>query len=714
MHGHVRAAAHGDADVGGGQGRGVVDAVADHGHHRTVRLERGHGGGLVGWQHFGVDRFDAQGFGHHSRAAAVVAGDQVAVDIPFAQVLHGFGSARLQGIAEGEEAEHAALRFQLQQPGQGAAFRLPRLGALGQVAGRQALLVQQAAVAQGQQAPVHPALDAAPGQGLAGVHGGGLQVAFGAGVEHGLGQRMFAAALQGTGQLQQFGLIAIDGCQVGDARAAGGQGAGLVEGHGLHGVGHFQGFGVLDQDAVAGRDAGAGHDGGGGGETQGAGAGDYQHGHGIDQRRLDAGAGQQPADQGGEGDQQHRGDEHLADPVHQLLDRRLGCLGVFHQADDPRQHGFAAECGGAHDQPAFAVDGARGDAVAGLFGHRQAFTADQGFVGVALAFAHLAVGGEAFAGLDHQQVAQLQGGDGHLFLATIAQAGGAFRAQGLQGADGGAGLALGAAFQVFAQQHQGDHHGRGFEVEMRHLPGLCCPPLVKAEAVAGAGADGHQQVHVAGAGLHRFPRGAVEACAEDELHGSGQGELHPGRQHPVQAEPLQQHGHHQWQGQGEGQQHRPALTLQAGGGIVMRRLVFVEQPGRVAGGFHGLDQARAVGLAEEIQVGAFAGQVHRHLGDPRHLAQGALDTPSATGAGHAADGQFKALGRHLVAGGFDGRHQGRQAVAGRLDAGLFGREVDAGGLYPWHPGQGTLDAAGATGAGHPGDGQVESGWVGHG
>ena len=30
LRGHVRAAADGDADVGPGQGRGVVDAVADH------------------------------------------------------------------------------------------------------------------------------------------------------------------------------------------------------------------------------------------------------------------------------------------------------------------------------------------------------------------------------------------------------------------------------------------------------------------------------------------------------------------------------------------------------------------------------------------------------------------------------------------------------------------------------------------------------------
>ncbi|MNR54349.1 hypothetical protein D3C85_1745170 [compost metagenome] len=78
---------------------------------------------------------------------------------------------------------------------------------------------------------------------------------------------------------------------------------------------------------------------------------------------------------------------------------------------------------------------------------------------MAQAFAHLAVSGEALSGLDHQQVAQLQGGDGDVFLPAFYKTGGAFRAQGFQCANGRAGLAFGAAFQVLAQQHQGDHHG---------------------------------------------------------------------------------------------------------------------------------------------------------------------------------------------------------------------------------------------------------------
>ncbi|MNC58079.1 hypothetical protein D3C75_1077860 [compost metagenome] len=70
-----------------------------------------------------------------------------------------------------------------------------------------------------------------------------------------------------------------------------------------------------------------------------------------------------------------------------------------------------------------------------------------------------AVDREAFAGLDQYQVAQAQVGDGHVLFHAVDHAQGAFRAQGFEGSDGTGGLAFGAAFQVLAQQYQGNHHG---------------------------------------------------------------------------------------------------------------------------------------------------------------------------------------------------------------------------------------------------------------
>ncbi|MNM73950.1 hypothetical protein D3C81_856970 [compost metagenome] len=317
-------------------------------------------------------------------------------------------------------------------------------------------------------------------------------------------------------------------------------------------MGALQGFGVLDQDAVAGGDAGAGHDRRRCGQAQGARAGDHQHGDRVDQRLLQPGAGQQPAGQGEQGDADHHRHEDVADPVHQLLDRRLGRLGVFHQADDPRQHGLAAQRGGADAQHAFAVDRAAGDLVARGLGHRQAFPGDQRLVGMALAVEDFAIHRETLAGAHQYLVTQAQFGDCHIFFAAIAQASGALRAQGFEGADGGGGLPFGAAFQVFAKQDQGDDHRAGFEIQVWHGAGGGGQPEVEAQTVAGAGAEGDQQVHVAAAGFHRLPRGNIEARAEDELHRRGEKELHPGRQHPVQAEPLGEHRQHQRQGEGDG------------------------------------------------------------------------------------------------------------------------------------------------------------------
>lgn len=328
---------------------------------------------------------------------------------------------------------------------------------------------------------------------------------------------------------------------------------------------------------------------------------------------------------------------------------------------------------------------------------------------MAAAVEHLAVHREAFAGTHHHLVAEAQLGDRHLFLATVAQAHRALRAQRLEGADGAGGLALGAAFQVLAEEDQGDHHGGGFEVEVRHVAGRGGQPEVDAEAVAGAGAEGDQQVHIAGTGFHRAPGGDIEARADDELHRGRQEELRPRRQHPVQAGPFHQHRQHQRQRQQQRGDHPPAFAAQAALGIVLAWLPRVEQAGLVAGLFHRLQQGLAVHGAEQLEVGALAGQVDADLAYAGHLLQRPLDPADATGAGHALDGQFQAARRNLVAGLLDRRHQGRQAVRRGLHAGLLAGQVDRGGRDPGHFLQGSFDTAGAGRASHAADRQIELG-----
>ena len=289
MHGHVGAAAHGDADIGRSQGGGVVDAIANHGHHgilaQPVDQRR-----LVCRQHFGMGLMNAQGLGHRLHAAAVVAADQMAVDTLSAEGCDGLQGALLEGVAKGEQAQHPGFRRQFQQPGQGTPLGLPGSGFIEQHLILQPVLFQQALVAQGQLPLADLPGNTAPGQGFAMADRWQVQLLLTAGIQHRLGQRVFATQLQGAGQLQQLCAVVIHGSQVGDTRCARGQGAGLVEGHPGHPMGDLQGFGVLDQDAVTRRHPGAGHDRRGRGQAQGAGAGDHQYRHGIEQCGFQAGA----------------------------------------------------------------------------------------------------------------------------------------------------------------------------------------------------------------------------------------------------------------------------------------------------------------------------------------------------------------------------------------------------------------------------------------
>ncbi|MNM73949.1 hypothetical protein D3C81_856960 [compost metagenome] len=139
----------------------------------------------------------------------------------------------------------------------------------------------------------------------------------------------------------------------------------------------------------------------------------------------------------------------------------------------------------------------------------------------------------------------------------------------------------------------------------------------------------------------------------------------------------------------------------------------IDRSGLVAGLFHGGDQFGRFDLAEQIEMRALAGEVDAHLAHPRHLAQGALDAADATGTGHAVDGQFQAVAGYLVAGLFHSCDQGGQAIrTGDLHTGLLAGQVDAGLDHTGHLAQGAFDPAGATGAGHAGDRQVEFDGVG--
>lgn len=74
--GDVRTGADGKAHIGLRQRRGIVDAVAHHGHPLTLLLELGHALGLILRQHLCDDLIYADLAGNGVGGALVVAGEQ--------------------------------------------------------------------------------------------------------------------------------------------------------------------------------------------------------------------------------------------------------------------------------------------------------------------------------------------------------------------------------------------------------------------------------------------------------------------------------------------------------------------------------------------------------------------------------------------------------------------------------------------------------------
>ena len=305
-----------------------------------------------------------------------------------------------------------------------------------------------------------------------------------------------------------------------------------------------------------------------------------------------------------------------------------------------------------------------GERLARAARHRQRLAGEHGLVDLGLAFQHAAIGRNAFAGPHCHAVAGQQLGQRHVDLAAGAlQHVRHLGPQRVQCADRGHGLALGARFQPLAQQHQRHDHRRSLEVQHRMRPRRGLQPEPDRQAPARAGAQRHQQIHVAGTGLQRMPAGAVEARAQHELHGRGQHELQPGRQHPVRApqaaEHRQQQRRRQQQAQARGRETAPARCGLGGFRRAGPRLV-----ARIA---HRSRQPAGIELRRRLVGDAcgLGGQVDRGLLHAGHLFQRAFHPADAGGTGHAANTEIE-MGQRGSGSG-NGRGRGRRIHGTQLE-----------------------------------------------
>ena len=275
----------------------------------------------------------------------------------------------------------------------------------------------------------------------------------------------------------------------------------------------------------------------------------------MDQGCLKTGPHEQPGQQGEHGHQQHRRHKNLGHLVHQPLDGGLGRLRVFDQADDAREHRLMAHRRHAHEHAAVAVDRAPRERGPRRFGHRQGLTGQHGFVDLGLAFDQFAVERKTLPRAHHDQVPGQDFVDRHIDLALFTDPVRLVGSQGVQGADGFGGLALGASFEPFTQQHQRDDHGRAFKVQVRCMVTARGEPQPHRQQPARRRTQGNQQIHVARERLQGVPAGPVKTRPQDELHRRGQRELQPGGQHPVLAPEVAQHGQDQRRGQQQAPRH---------------------------------------------------------------------------------------------------------------------------------------------------------------
>ena len=171
--------------------------------------------------------------------------------------------------------------------------------------------------------------------------------------------------------------------------------------------------GGLERLAAADEDPGLGalprpdHDRGRRGEAHRARAGDDHDAdeRGEREREPRLRADQHPGDERQRRDHEHERHEHLADPVGEPLDRRLGALRALDELDDPRERGVATHARRAHDERAGGVDGGPDDLVAGRLGDRDRLAGEHRLVDRRGALDDDAVDRHLVAGPHPQQVA---------------------------------------------------------------------------------------------------------------------------------------------------------------------------------------------------------------------------------------------------------------------------------------------------------------------
>ncbi len=436
--GGLGAAVHGHGHIGLGQRRGVVGAIARHGHEPTLGLGLADERELVLRRGLGEEVVHP-GLGGDGRCGEpVVAGDHHRADAHAAQLREALLDAALDDVLELHDAEHTGRRpgFERRALGhdQGRAaaprhrFDMPhdRLGP--SAVGLKYPVLERVGRALADEAArqVHPAHTGLGREGdeASGRIGGGLMgrallsrqghdaAAFGClvgqrGQARGVGQFSYAHA----GRWQERAGLTV----------AEGDGAGLVQQQHVDIARRFDGA------ARSGHDIGqqhAPHAGHADGRQQTADGGRDEADQQCDQHResdrntrvigvhrVDGKRQQRHRHQ-----QEHQGQRHQQNGQRDLVGR-LAPLGAFDQADHAVEEGLAGIGRAAHHDPVrqhLGASGHGGEVAAGLADHRGRLAGDGALIHRGHAFDHLAIAGQQITGFHEHHIATAQTLAGHL------------------------------------------------------------------------------------------------------------------------------------------------------------------------------------------------------------------------------------------------------------------------------------------------------------
>ena len=636
VNGNIGPGANGDADIGTGQRRGVVDAVADHGNQPAL-LKLPDNGFFPVREHVCYHAVNsglrADGFG----SAFVVPRQHTDLNAHILKRRNRFRRVIFHDVGHSYDAEEAFI-FGKEQRGfplscqrrGGALSRGGKLEQALQVAEIPAVQIPAAACCR---QPVSGQRTKAAD--FVSRHIPAL------GFSHNCpGKRMLTFCLQRVGRLQEFILTAaIRREKIRHPRFACGNGACLVQGNDLYLPCGFQRFAGFEENAVFGTDAVADHNGNRRCKPQRAGAGNDQNRDAPRKGKAQALAVQQPAKNDHSRNADHCRHKHTRNAVSNARDRRLGCRRIRDHADDLAESGILTDPGCTAADEAGSVHGGGTDSVAFCLVHRDAFACQGRFVDGAVSFQYHAVHRDALSRTHHEYVSRAHFVNGHFHLGAVPQQDSRFRRQLHQALQRIGRTAFGHGFQHLADGNQGRDHRSRFKIklivvkihQLRVVRALSDHAAhfvkdEKAPAETDRGTKCHERIHIRSA-VYQRPKSAGEKLAVDKHHNKRQQHLRQGQCQMIVLKPYRQRPVPHVMAHGDVHQHQQEADRQRQAALQFRSLMILKSLF-----LRRETAASSLLFRRALQAGAVAGLFHR--ADDRFIRYG---TFNAHGVGQEAD-----------------------------------------------------------------------------